>query len=235
MFGQTLIESSRATQKRKGWPMVIAFTAEAIIASVLIIVPLLSTGVIPVSARVPLYTPLKPIPLEPVNRVRTEPSHSGPAASSAPSHIVTVNGNPNAIYIGHTDPFIDIPDAPPGSGFNNGPDPLNDLVGHGPATDVKPGVTRITSVLSEAQLMNRVEPVYPRIAVLSGVQGQVKLHAIIARDGSIQSLNVISGHPLLTHAAVEAVEQWRYRPYYLNGVAVEVETLITVNFRKEGH
>jgi protein TonB len=80
-----------------------------------------------------------------------------------------------------------------------------------------------------------VEPAYPRIAVVSGVQGQVKLHAIIARDGSIQSLNVISGHPLLVRAALEAVGQWRYRPYLLNGEAVEVETFITVNFRKDAH
>ena len=80
-----------------------------------------------------------------------------------------------------------------------------------------------------------MEPVYPRIAAISGIQGQVKLHAIIARDGRIQSLNVMSGHPLLARAALEAVEQWRYRPYVLNGKKVEVETLITVNFRKEMH
>jgi protein TonB len=83
--------------------------------------------------------------------------------------------------------------------------------------------------------LDRVEPVYPHIAIVTGVQGQVKLHAIIARDGSIQSLNVISGPPLLIHAATDAVSQWRYRPYVLNGEAVEVETFITVNFRKDTH
>lgn len=83
--------------------------------------------------------------------------------------------------------------------------------------------------------MNRVEPVYPRIAAISGIQGQVKLHAIIGRDGRIQSLNAISGQPLLMRAALEAVEQWRYRPYVLNGEAVEVETFITINFKKEMH
>jgi protein TonB len=81
--------------------------------------------------------------------------------------------------------------------------------------------------------VNRVEPVYPHLAAIAGIQGQVKLHAIIARNGSIQSLNAISGHPLLVRAALDAVGQWRYRPYYLNGEAVEVETFITVNFRKE--
>ena len=89
-------------------------------------------------------------------------------------------------------------------------------------------------MLSEAQLVNRVEPVYPHVAVLTGIQGEVKLHAIIARDGRVVSLNVISGHPVLARAAEEAVSQWRYRPYYLNGQAVEVETFITVNFKREG-
>ena len=88
------------------------------------------------------------------------------------------------------------------------------------------------SVLSEAQLINKVVPTYPIPAQRTGIQGDVKLHAIISRDGSIQSLSLISGHPLLTRAAVEAVEQWRYRPYVLNGEPVEVETWITVSFKK---
>jgi protein TonB len=67
------------------------------------------------------------------------------------------------------------------------------------------------------------------------MQGQVKLHAIIARDGTIQSLSAVSGPPLLVRAALDAVSQWRYRPYILNGEAVEVETFITVNFRKDAH
>jgi protein TonB len=106
----------------------------------------------------------------------------------------------------------------------------------GPTTNanVRLGPKRVVSQLTEAQLLNKVEPVYPRIAVLSGVQGQVLLHAIIARNGTIQSLNVISGPPLLIRAATDAVSQWRYRPYVLNGEAVEVETFITVNFKKDG-
>ena len=81
-------------------------------------------------------------------------------------------------------------------------------------------------------LINRVVPEYPAIANRTGVQGEVKLHAIIARDGTIQSLSVISGHPMLTGAALEAVQQWRYRPYVLNGAPVEVDTYITVTFHR---
>jgi TonB family protein len=120
-------------------------------------------------------------------------------------------------------------------GYGDGPSKLpTNLIGDGSKTVVR-AVPTVVYHLSEALLMNRVEPVYPHIAAIAGIQGQVKLHAIISRDGSIQSLNAISGHPLLVRAALDAVGQWRYRPYYLNGEAVEVETFITVNFRKEAH
>jgi periplasmic protein TonB len=98
-----------------------------------------------------------------------------------------------------------------------------------------PGQSRVRlSNPSEAQLVVKVEPVYPHIAKISGIAGTVQLHAIIAKDGSIQSLSVISGHPILATAALAAVAQWRYRPYLLSGEPVEVETFITVNFRKAG-
>jgi protein TonB len=82
--------------------------------------------------------------------------------------------------------------------------------------------------------MKRIDPVYPHIAAASGISGEVKLHAIISKEGTIESLTVISGHPLLAGAAVDAVKQWVYRPYILNGEKVEVETFIFVNFKKTG-
>lgn len=240
MFGDTLLESSSAPRKGKRWPMATAFTAEAIIGGLLVIVPLLSTGVIPVSARVPIYTPVKPVTLEPVERVRTDHTPaSGPASSGPRTMAVFTFDNHQSTISNHppVDPTREPPaPGPPGNG--NGTDKqFSDFMSDGPAkSNVKfDGPKRIISQLSEGQLVNRVEPIYPHIAAVSNIQGQVKLHAIIARDGRIQSLNVISGHPLLVRAALEAVEQWRYRPYVLNGEAVEVETLITVNFRKEAH
>jgi|ERR1051326_1072873 protein TonB len=238
MFGDTLLESSATGRKRKKWPMATAFTVEAIVGAVVVIVPLLSTGVIPVSARVPIYTPVKPVTVETVARVRTDTTHrSGPTTSAPRSdEVVLVSNNPDAIHWGHNKKTTtEAAEAKP-PGYEDGPANLpRELIGNGSKTDVRPGPKRIVSVLTEAQLVNRVEPVYPHIAAITGVQGQVKLHAVIARDGSIQSLNAISGHPLLVRAALDAVGQWRYRPYYLNGEAVEVETFITVNFRKEAH
>ena len=238
MFGDTLLESSSKGRKGKKWPMATAFAVEAIVGAIVVIVPLLSTGVIPISARVPLYTPVKPVMVETVDRVRTDTTHSSGPSTSAPrsEEVVQVSNNPDAIHWGHDKKTTTDPEEATPPGYGGGPTNLpKGLVGDGSdKTDVRPGPTRFTvSHLSEAQLVNRVEPVYPHIAASAGIQGQVKLHAIIARDGSIQSLNAISGHPLLVRAALDAVGQWRYRPYYLNGEAVEVETFITVNFRKE--
>lgn len=240
MFGDTLLESSSAPRKGKRWPMATAFTAEAIIGGLLVVVPLLSTGVIPVSARVPIYTPIKPVTLETIERVPPTQTHASGPADPMPRSIavVLVSNNPNAIYHGPAvDTTTDPNEVRPPRDVNGPSKGLSDFIGTGAAMpNVKfAGPKRITSRLTEAQLVNRVEPVYPHIAAVSNIQGQVKLHAIIARDGSIQSLNAISGHPLLVRAAVEAVEHWRYRPYVLNGEAVEVETFITVNFRKDAH
>ncbi len=66
------------------------------------------------------------------------------------------------------------------------------------------------------------------------VQGQVVLRAMISREGTIENLQVLSGHPMLVRAAVDAVRQWRYRPYLLNGEPVEVETEVRVNFILSG-
>jgi periplasmic protein TonB len=239
MFGDTLLESSPASRKRKRWPMATAFTAQTIIAAIIVAVPLLSTGVIPLSARVPVYKPETHIRIERVEPVADRSQSSGPA-NPAPqtTAVVLVSNNPNAIRFGppiQTTPDINL--VTPGPNTSNAmPD---GLLNNGPATpnirqDSGPKRKIVISVLEEARLVNKVEPVYPRIAVISGVQGEVKLHAIIARNGTIQSLNAVSGHPLLVRAAMDAVGQWRYRPYILNGEAVEVETFITVNFRKEG-
>lgn len=86
------------------------------------------------------------------------------------------------------------------------------------------------SVMMQGNLIKRVEPKYPPIAKQAGIQGSVVIKAIISREGTIERAELTSGHPLLAHAALEAVCHWRYRPYYLNDQPVEVETQITVNF-----
>jgi protein TonB len=87
-----------------------------------------------------------------------------------------------------------------------------------------------TSSMMEGMLIHKVEPLYPAIARTARVEGSVKISAIIGRGGRIEQATVLSGSPLLSAAALDAIRQWRYRPYLLNGEPVEVETQITVNF-----
>lgn len=124
-----------------------------------------------------------------------------------------------------------VPGAPSGPGVPGGlnldssnrpPDP--------PGKEPRPEPTKrlkLTS-LEPAMLTRRVEPVYPILAKQTGREGRVELRAIIATDGTIQSLEVASGDPLFYQSALAAVREWRYRPTYLDGQAVEIDTHITV-------
>ncbi|MGA2327890.1 MAG: energy transducer TonB [Bryobacteraceae bacterium] len=89
---------------------------------------------------------------------------------------------------------------------------------------------RVGGNVQQANLIRKITPVYPPLAKQARIQGQVRFTAIIGKDGSIQNLQIVSGHPLLVPAAQDAVRQWLYRPTLLNGEPVEVITQIDVNF-----
>jgi protein TonB len=104
----------------------------------------------------------------------------------------------------------------------------------GPAAPPPPKATptriRLGGNVQQAKLVSQPMPVYPPLARQARIQGNVVLHAIISKDGRVEQLSVISGHPLLIQAALDAVRQWRYQPTLLNGDPVEVDTTITVTF-----
>jgi protein TonB len=89
---------------------------------------------------------------------------------------------------------------------------------------------RVGGQVMEANLIHKVTPTYPPLAKSARVQGQVEFTATISKEGTIENLTLVRGHPLLVNAAKEAVLQWRYRPTMLNGQPVEVVTDIIVNF-----
>jgi protein TonB len=127
----------------------------------------------------------------------------------------------------------DIPGLPEGTpdgvplsnlGLSDHPPDRANITGGAPVT---PRRIRVTTI-EPAMLIRRVEPAYPPLARQLRREGRVELHAIIGTDGTIQSLEIISGDPLLIRSALDAVGEWRYRPTILNGQAVEVDTHITV-------
>jgi protein TonB len=89
---------------------------------------------------------------------------------------------------------------------------------------------RVGGNVQQANLIRKVTPLYPPLAKQARIQGVVRFTAIIGKDGTIQNLQLVSGHPLLVEAAKQAVSQWQYKPTLLNGDPVEVVTTIEVNF-----
>ncbi|MGH9578998.1 MAG: energy transducer TonB, partial [Terriglobales bacterium] len=99
---------------------------------------------------------------------------------------------------------------------------------------IAPSRVRVSQGVVQGNAISQPKPLYPQMARMARVQGSVVLQAVISKNGNIENLRVVSGHPMLTQSALDAVRQWRYRPYLLNGEPVEVETQITVNFNLAG-
>jgi protein TonB len=232
MFRETLLESSPVRRKSKRWPMATAFAVELLAGAFLVVLPLLYSGVLPVSAQPPLYAPISTVQVERAQHNNNSHGGGGPHFGNHQPSVFSFDFQQRDACLTCTPSTSASSDAGPGPDLGVG--------GDGPSMPWLPSVREVPSRppgpvkrshLDEALLINKVEPIYPKFALLAGIRGEVRLHAIIAKDGTIQSISVVSGHPLLATAALEAVRQWRYRPYMLNKEAVEVETFITVNFK----
>jgi TonB family protein len=158
-------------------------------------------------------------------RARTLP-HPTSLPEPAPQPTLQADAHPNQVRLPSR---IPIPESltlpPPGStvrtvGLRRSPSLLS---------QVEP--VSLPEDLSQALLLDKVQPSYPEQALKAGLQGAVVLQAWIGKDGSIRDLKLVGGSLLLGRAAVKAVKQWRYKPYLRNGIAVEAETYVTVNFK----
>jgi TonB family protein len=99
-----------------------------------------------------------------------------------------------------------------------------------PFASSPPGRIRVGGNVQASNLVRKTEPQYPDAARKAGIEGEVRMTVIVGRDGIVQNVQLINGHPLLADAAIQAVETWLYRPTLLNGAPVEVETTVTVSF-----
>lgn len=238
MFADSLLETSWAQRTHRSWITLTSFALQAVALGVLLAVPLLTTVGLPLARTV--STPISlgrscPAPVPVTGQFHSSAVQIVPYTGKlmAPSYIS------NRIYRGG-----DTSSAEPSvgdvlgnnEGSNVGPDIGMNLPVSGtrpvlptpaPATPTR---TFRTSSMMRGSLIRRVEPVYPPPARNARIQGSVVLEAVISKSGTIENLRLISGHPMLVTAAIEAVRQWRYKPYILNDEAIEVETQITVNF-----
>ena len=245
MFEDALFATNHRRSPQQRWAALMSFVLQATFVTVIVALPLFFTEALPLD----YVRSFVEVPLPPQGRAPTPPqqqsrqvhsdSNLNPqgqiiAVRQIPRDIATLNEEVAPPRLGDG---IGVVGAPVGDGI---PDGVIGSIVHeteriarnaAPPPPTKPFPI---SHIDEGLLVHKVTPVYPQIAILARQQGTVVMHAIIGRDGRIEQLQAVSGPPLLIKAAVDAVAQWRYRPYVLNGEPVEVETQITVNFKLGG-
>jgi len=232
MFEDSTFESTgRIRTRSRSW-MIAASIFNGSILFALILIPLIYPEALPRQAMAFLITTPPPPPSAPPTPARPQNvSTSGPsipvqdplaAPRLIPNTIAKNDPGPAPSDNGYPDQGIGTPGGNLSDVFR--PQPTPHVVHPAPS-----GPVRISD-LSSSAVIYKVVPVYPAIAKVAGVQGTVVLEAIISKQGTIESLRVVSGPVMLQQAARDAVSAWRYRPYLLNGEPVAVETTVNVVF-----
>lgn len=233
MFAESLLESAGGKRTNQRWTTLLSLSLEAAVIGLLILLPLLENQALPAMLW-SVTTPIAPPP-----RGVSHPGTRGGGGKGPGS--VTRPLTPPPVIPPYTDLTADGrgsqaedtgPNLPQGVPWGV-PDSVGPVLPAPPVATVLPQAppSRRISVVAEGNVISRVLPLYPSIAKQVGAQGPVVLQAVISKEGAVENLRIVSSaHPLLNQAALDAVRQWRFRPYLLNGIPVEVEAQITVNF-----
>jgi len=231
MFEDSTFESTGRIRTRSRRWMIAAFALNGSILATLILIPLIYPDALPhIGPLILMEAPPPPATPPPAPK---QPQHFHGTPEMSCTRIFASPQMPSRIAN-----FKD--EGPPPSGslaeMSDGPGVPGGIDrafrGHETAPVVRAaprGPVRISSLVMSTPV-SRTDPVYPAIAKATGTQGTVVLQAVISKTGTIENLRVVSGPPLLQQAALDAVKQWRYRPYLLNGEPIEVETTVNVVF-----
>lgn len=245
MFEQAALDSTYSG--RRAFAAGMGFAIQAAFALCLILAPLIWTQVLPNAQFSMTIGPPPPAPKPPERTTAVKPRTTRTPApifrtdllipQRMPSHPQIITDPP-----GIGEPSIGIPGGLESTGAGGNPllsqllraiptpAPLEKAKPSPPAAPEEPKRIRASS-LDPAKLIRKVEPQYPQIARTARIEGTVELRAVVGTDGRVRELTVLSGHPLLRKAAVDAVSQWIYQPPVLNGEKVEIVAPISVIFR----
>ena len=246
MFEDSLLESGGRLRTKRGMTTTVSFVLQILLVGILVLIPLLYTEALPKQQLMTFLVAPPPPPPPP------------PPPAAVPQRVVKVvqtdiiNGELRTpTKIPKKVEMIKEEEAPPpvmaSAGVVGGVPGgvpggqmggvIGGIISSTPVAVPKvatPQRVRVSQGVSQGLLIHRVQPMYPPLARQARIQGTVVLQAEISKDGTIENLRLISGHPMLAPSAIEAVRQWRYKPYFLNGEPVAVETQITVNFTLAG-
>jgi protein TonB len=244
MFEDSLIESGNKLKTKRLSTTILSFLLQVGLVGILILIPLIYTDALPKTQLMTFLVAPPPPPPPP------------PPPAAAPVKVVkiqseVINGQLRTpTKIPEKVQMIKEEEAPPDLGAGGVPGGVPGGIPGGSTGGVIGGIlsstpvavpkvatpqrVRVSTGVATGLLIRKITPNYPQLAKQARIQGVVILQAEISKDGTIQNLQLISGHPMLAPAAIEAVKQWRYKPYLLNGEPVAVETQVQVNFSLSG-
>jgi protein TonB len=239
MFEDSLIESGNKLKTKRGVTSMVAFTFEIALIGIMVLIPLLFTEALPrAQLMMSLVAPPPPPPPPPptvvhvVKQVQTNIIND---------QLRTPTKIPKKIEMIKEDAAPPPMTAGVVGGIDSGPGQVGGVIGgiisSTPVAVPKvatPSRIRVSQGVTQGLKIRDVKPTYPALARQARIQGTVVLQAVISKEGAIENLKVLSGHPMLVPAAIDAVKQWKYKPYILNGEPVEVDTQVTVNFTLGG-
>jgi len=247
MFEDSLMESGGKLKTKQGATTAISFILQIILIGVLVLLPLVFTEALPKQQLMTfLVAPPPPPPPPPppaatpeikiVKKIQSDLDNGQlRTPTKIPQKVAMIKEDeappPSTGVAGVVG---GVPGGVPGGAMGG---VLGGIISNAPAVVPKaatPQRVRVSQGVSQGLLIRQVKPTYPPLARQARIQGTVVLQAVISKDGSIENLHLISGHPMLAPAAMDAVKQWKYKPYFLNGEPVEVETTINVNFTLAG-
>ena len=244
MFEDSLIESGGKLKTKRGWTSIVSFGIQIGIIGVMVLIPLIFTEALPKGQMMFLLVAPPPPPPPPppaaamVQHVRVVQTDivNGElrTPTKIPEKIKMIQEDEAPPAMASAGVVGGVPGGIPGGQMGG---VIGGIISATPVAVPKvatPQRVRVSSGVSSGLLIRRVNPTYPPLARQARIQGVVILQARISKDGSIENLQLISGHPMLAPAAIEAVKQWKYKPYLLNGEPVEVDTQVQVNFTLAG-
>ena len=245
MFEDSLIESGGKLRTKRGWTSIVSFAIQFMIIGVMVLIPLIFTEALPKSVQLGfLVAPPPPPPPPPpaaapvkiVKVIQTDIINGQlRTPTKIPQKVQMIKEDEAPPPVMATTGVVGgVPGGVPGGSMGGVMGSILATTNMPAPKIATPQRVRVSSGVQSGLLIRKVPPAYPPLARQARIQGTVILQAQISKDGNIENLQLISGHPMLAPAAIEAVKQWKYKPYLLNGEPVEVETQVQVNFTLAG-
>jgi len=243
MFEDSLIESGGRLKTSRGWTSIVSFIIQMGIIGVMVLIPLIFTEALPKGQMMFLLVAPPPPPPPPppaaavvhVKQIQTDIVNGElRTPTKIPQKVKMIQEDEAPPAMATTGVVGGVPGGVPGGSMGG---VMGSILSATPVAVPKiatPTRARVSLGVSQGLLIRKVPPAYPPLARQARIQGVVILQAQISKEGNIQNLQLISGHPMLAPAAIEAVKQRKYKPYLLNGEPVEVDTQVQVNFTLAG-